>query len=638
MLIDLTCPVENRGTLVKTKSETNEPYLLLKLFNLSEKTISDISFRVLIYDANGTEIGALPVEFLDVNGAPKSFFAENKAVALENLDNAKHFVVQIDSVKFEDETEYALSEENIVEVDEVNASVDDALLLRDFVPEAICFASKHENYWKCVCGRANKPDEETCVRCGRSAEEMFSKFSSKDKLLDTIENAKQEEALKQQEEEQKRLAEKELKIKKAKKGAVIVLIAIVILGVLSVAGVFTYRLILNSNASKALENGDYFKAYELYKKTGSEKIQELTNILQGNTPENLMFQSGLIAEDEENIYYLAQNTQTYTFELIKENKKTKEKNILTDAAGGSLNVSGEWIYFVDFQNGYIMRISKDGEKIETVLEKGVSHLSVIGSTIYYLQTDYDNPSNLPEEQCQVLASQGQMDTFLRLYKMDAEKKEPKLVSEENMNACYIYGSRIYFLTKSENMWEEFNLCSIDLNGKNKEVVVDVPVATFMIKDDTLYYVEVYDRSKKGQEVTPQDAISYTLYEKNLKTGGEKPLLENYLVRYLNKNDDKLFMIAADRNEYNDYLAGNAESAFSVSLYTMDFGKTDVKTLIAGDVQIFNVCGDDVLAFISSQGMCRVKADGTGFEAVTSLNPMFTEATEETPTTEENIAK
>ncbi len=633
MLLDLTCPVENRGTLVKTKSETNEPYLLLKLFNLSEKNISNISFRVLTYDATGTEIGVLPVEFCDVNGAPKSYFAENKAISLEDLEDAKHFVVQIDSVTFEDNSEYVLSEENIVEVDEVNASVDDALLLRTFVPEATNFATSRDSYWKCVCGRANMPDSETCVRCGSDKDEMLTKFSSKEALLETIENAKLEEEAKQKEEEQKRLEEKALKMKKAKKGALITVVAILILGVLSVAGFFTYRLILNSNANKAFENGDYLKAYELYQKTGSDKIQELTNILQGNTPENLMFQSGLITEDKENIYYLAYNTQTYTFELIKENKKTKEKTMLTDAAGGSLNVSGEWIYFVNVENGHIMRISKDGAKLETVLEKGVSHLSVIGSTIYYIQTDYDNPNGLSDEQCQTLAAQGQMDTFMHLYKMDAEKKEPALVSEENMSACYIYGDRIYYLTKSENMWEEYNLCSVDLNGKNKEVVVDVPVSTFMIKDDTLYYVEVYDSSKKGQEVNPQEVLSYTLFEKNLTNGAAKPLLENYMVQYLNKNDDTMFMIAIDRNEYNDYLAGNTESAFSVSLYTMDFGKTDVKTLIAGDVQIFNVCGDDVLAFIGSQGMCRVKADGTGFEAVESLNPTFAETTEETPTTE-----
>lgn len=645
MLIDLTCPVENRGTLVKTNSETNEPYLLLKLFNLSEKPIRDISLRVLIYDANGAEIAALPVEFNDVNGAPKSYFAENKAVSLETTENAKHFIVQIDSVKFEDDTEYVLSEENIVEVDEVNASVDDALLLRDFVPEAICFASKYDGYWKCVCGRANKPDDADCARCGRSAEEMLAKFSSKETLLHTIAAAEKEEEIKKQEEEQKKAEEKALKMKKTKKGAIIALVAILILGILSVAGFFTYRAILNNKADDAFKNGDYLKAYELYQKTGSDKIQELTNVLQGNTPENLMFQSGLITEDEENIYYLAYNTQTYTFELVKENKKTKEKTMLTDAAGGSLNVSGDWIYFVDVQNGYIMRISKDGEQIETVLEKGVSYLSVIGNTIYYLKTDYDNPGNLSEEQCLTLAQQGQMDSFLHLYKMDAEKKEPKLISEENMSTCYIYGDRIFYLTRSVETsdgtsvnWDEFLLCSIDLQGKNKEVVVDVPVATFMVKDDVLYYVEVYDRSKKGEEVSPQEALSYTLYEKNLKTGAERPLVEEYLVQYINKNDEKLFMIAMDRSAYEAYLGGATDTQLSVSLYTMDFGKTEVKNLIAGDVQIFNVSNDDVLAFIGSQGMCRVKADGTGFEAVQSLNPIFTEETEETPLPEATEAK
>ena len=98
------------------------------------------------------------------------------------------------------------------------------------------------------------------------------------------------------------------------------------------------------------------------------------------------------------------------------------------------------------------------------------------------------------------------------------------------------------------------------------------------------------------------------------------------------------MIATDRSEYEAYMSGEMDAPFSVSLYTVDFGKTDAKTLITGDVQIFNVCGDDVLAFISSQGMCRVKADGTGFEALKTLNPLFTETLDEPAETEENAAE
>lgn len=645
MLLDLTCPVENRAAIVKTKSETNEPYLLLKLFNLSEKTISDVTLRVLAYDANGTELGVLPVEFSDVNGAPKTFFAENKAISLETLENAKHFVVQFDSVKFDDGTEYAFSEENLVEVDEENAPVEEALLLRNFVPEAVCYASRRNGYWKCVCGRANKPEDETCVRCGNSLDEMLTKFSSKETLSEAIENAKLAEEERRIDEEKKKAEDKVKKINTLKKGALIALISALILGILSVAGVFTYRAVLNNKADKAFENGDYLNAYELYKKTGNKKISELTDVLQGNTPENLVFGNGLITEDDVFLYYVAQNPQTYAFELVKENKKTNEKVMLTDAGGGALNVSGDWIYFIDFQTGYIKRISKDGKKLETVLEKSVSYLSVIGSTIYYLQTDYDNPNNLSEEQCQVLAEQGQMKTFLHLYQMDADKKEPKILLEENIDSCYISGGRIYYLTGNDEVsadgnvnWDAYLLCSVDLNGKNKKQVVDSPVATFLLKENTLYYVELFDHTKKGEDVTEQEALSYTLVEKNLTNGAERPLAEDYMVYYINQNDDTLFMIANSRSEYEAYVGGDSETQFSINLYTMDFQSKNIKTLIVGDVQIFNVCGEDVLAYISYQGMCRVKADGTGFDVVESVNPAFAKSEEENVETQEPETK
>lgn len=46
---------------------------------------------------------------------------------------------------------------------------------------------------------------------------------------------------------------------------------------------------------------------------------------------------------------------------------------------------------------------------------------------------------------------------------------------------------------------------------------------------------------------------------------------------------------------------------------MDFATGDIKQLVSGEVQIFNVLDDDVIIYIATQGMCRVKADGTGFE-------------------------
>ncbi len=628
MLIDLSCPVENQGTVVKTNTETKEPYLLLKLFNLSEKNISAVTFRVLAYDANGTELGVIPVEFTELSAEPKSYFAENKAVSLEGFENAKHFVVQVEKAVFEDGSEYVLSEENIVEVDEKNATIDDALLLREIAEEAVCFASEHEKYWRCVCGRSNVPEAEKCARCARVKEDVL-KLSSVESVRVFLEEKQAEEEQKKAEEAKKLEEEKALKAAKAKKCAIIVAIAILVLAVIGTAGYFGYKAILNKNAETAVQNGDYIKAYELYQKTGNTKIGELTEYVQGNTPENLMFQSGLLTADEEFIYYLAYNNQTYSFSLIQENKQSGEAKTLSEDAGGSLNVTKDWIYYVDNTEGFIKRISKDGKTTETVLEKGAYYLSVIGNTIYFIQTDYDNPNNLSEEQCKTLASQGQMETYSHLYKMDTEERVPQLVTEEQMNTCYIYGDRIYFLSVAKDEWQDQNLYSIDLSGNDKKTVVEFPVASFAIENDNLYYVQMLNSEKKGSPISA-DILSYTLIRKNLTTGESEIIAPEYMPTYLNISGDKMFFIALDRQSYLDSLIQTENpTAPSIALYVMDIASGDVSPLVSGEVSIFNVMGDDVIMYIGTQGMCRVKTDGTGFEEIIAPGQEVI-ATEETP--------
>lgn len=640
MRIDLTCPIENRGTIVKTNEETGIPYLLLKLFNISDKVITSVTFRVLCYGANGEELESISVSLDELNAEPGQLFAETKAISLENAANAKHFVVAVDNAVFENGETYEPSEAFTIDADESEASFDDILQLRNFVPEAICFAADHGNYYRCVCGRANLPDAESCVRCNRKKDEMIDKFSSRDALSNTIEKA-EEEAKEQALLEEARLAEeKAVKNAKTKKIITIALIAIIAASIVGVAGLFIGRAILNANADKAAESGDYLKAYELYQKTGSEKITEMTNYVQGNTPANLMFQGGITAEDEEHTYYLVLDNATFQFQLIKENKSTKEKTTLTDSAGGSINVSKDWIYFMDSENQYIKRISKDGQNIETVLETPVAHLSLIGNTIYYIKTDYDNPNNLSEEQCQTLVSQGQMKTFRHLYSMNVDTKKATLISEENIGTCYIYGDRIYYLTENEDQWLAYNLMSINLDGKDKKAIVDAPVATFYIQDDELYYVPMYKSEFKGQEIASEQQLDYALMRKNLKTGETTVVGQEYMTTYVNGSGDNLFFIALKRDEYmqsfntKDNTEESAtQAAIFPALYAMNIKTGKVTQLIAGEIAIFNVTNNQIIAYIQSQGMCRVNADGTGFEQLLTETPAA-ESAENGETTEE----
>ncbi len=633
MRIDLSCPVENQGVIVKTNSETSEPYLLLKLFNLSEQTIQNVKFRILAYGTNGEALNSLSVVFEDLSAQPKSYFAESKAISLIGMEEATHFVVAIDSVLFEDGTTYEPSDDQTIDADESQAAIDDVLSLRQFVPEAVCFAKEHENYYRCVCGRANFLDAKNCVRCGRNKTNMLEQFDSPESLNKTISKAKAEEETRMQEEQARISAENEIKKANLKKNIVIALIALVSAAIIAGIGLFTYRFILNTKAEKAFKDGDYLTAYENYQKTGNEKIAELTNYVQGATPENLLFQIGLIASDNDFIYYITLDNLSSQFQLVKENKVTKEKTVLTDSAIGSLNVTKDWIYFVDVENSYIKRISKDGQDIESVLDETVSHLSVIGNSIYYIKTDYDNPNGLSIEQCKTLAAQGQMETFNHLYTMNADSKKAKLVSEENMSACYIYGSKIYYLTNDEDPWKTSNLCSMDLNGRGKEVIVDVPVASFLINGDYLFYVKMYNEAMKGGEIPANTEFEYVITQMNLNSGETRTLAEDYMVTYMNANKNKLFFIALERQAYMDLATGKSEEQPSRILYSMDLLTYETKQLMVGDMQLFNVLDEDVIVFLPYQGMYKIKEDGTGFEQLLIENQALQE--EETTISDDN---
>lgn len=636
MRIDLSCPVENRGSIVKTNSETGEQYLLLKLLNISEKTITSVSFNVKAYDANGTELATIPVEFTELEAEPKALFAENKAISLAETPDAKNFVVEVTHATFVDEEPYIPSEENTVDVDNKEASVDDVIALRELAPGAVCFAEESDNHWKCVCGRPNFLDSENCVRCGREKEDTLSKFSSKEALENTVDEIKAAEEQAAIEAEEAAAAELAAKKAKQKKTLIVSGIIVAALIVLAVLGFFGRMLYYNIAANNAVKNGDYTKAYDYYLKSGSSKISEVADLARGNTPSNLMFQGGICTEDSENFYYLALNGDTYHFNLIKENKKTKDKKILTDSAVGSLCAVGDYIYFMDVETSGVKRITKDGKKIETILDTPVKHIDVIGNTLYYIQLDYDNPNNLSLEQCQTLAAQGQMKSYDRIHKMDINTKKDTLLTKTGVQTCAIYGDRIYYLTSAEDTWESGHLWSMDLNGKNAEAVISSPVATFMIKDNCLYYAPLYDEALKGTEITSVEGLDYRLLKVDLSTNEVTEMNTEFMTLYLNQSKDTVMSVVVNRAQYIEYYnsmfsgEGTAEEP-SYSIISTNIADGSYKYLVTGDVQIFNVSGDEVIYYLASQGMCRMKIDGADFEPIyadgTSNPPEETEAPE-----------
>ncbi len=633
MLIDLSCPVENRGFSVQKNGETGKTYVLLKLLNISEKTITALNFNLKACDKDGVEILSVPVELTELSAPPKSFFAEDKPFYLDGVKNAESISIDVTYAAFEGEEPYTVSDENIIDYDSKEASIDDAMMLRKLVPDAVCFASEKTDHWKCACGRPNFLDSENCVRCGRSKDVMLANFSSKEALNDALNEV--QKAI-EAEETQKALEAEELrkeKKRKIKKGFLTAGIVIIALALLSVAGYFIRYAVVSFQAGNAVKSGDYVKAYELYTSINSKKSADIVDKAMGNTPSNLVYATGYLAEDSENLYYITRSMYSQPANLIKENKSTKEKTILTDAAYCCLNVTDDYIYFINSESKPC-RMTKDGKTTDILLETQTYYICVLGNDMYYIKTDYDNPKGFTQEECEILAAQGQLDTFTRLYKFNLETKKDTLVSTENITTCEIFGDRIYYLTTNdvEDAWAMSNLKSMNMKGEDVKTIVESPVTAFFVKNGALYYISYFDEYAKGSTITDMSSLNCIITRLDLKTGTKTNIttFEDGIVMDLNVSGNKMIYIVYDRNEFLGYYASESYDVpaptCEVKCYDIETGET--KTLLTAEVASLNVCGNEMLGVLNDGTMIRLQLDTLAFE------PVYEDGSSTPPITEE----
>ena len=630
MLIDLSSPVENQGFTVRSNSETGEPYLLLKLFNISEKIITSLNLYVKAFDETGTEIASIPVELTDLSANPKEFFAENKAISLNDVPESKNFLVYVANAEFDDGDVYTASDENVIEYDDSDAPLQDVLALRELASDAICYSKENDDHWRCVCGRPNFSDADRCVRCLRDKETVLKNFSSKSALNDAISAAKEQERQKALEEEMALIEKK----KKRNKKIITSLIVGLLLALLSVIGFFIRIGIINLMANNAVKSKDYLKAYELYSEVNSSKISTITDKVIGNTPSNLMFGAGFLAEDEENFYFITRNSTSQPGNLVKENKKTFETTILTDAASRCLNVVGDYIYFIN-KDSLPCRMTKDGKSIETIFETQLSYICVVGNDMYYTKTDYDNPKGFTEEECEILASQGQIESYTRIHKYNLNKKEDSLVSEEKVHAFSLYGDRIYYLTPSdsEDTWAMSNLKSMNINGKDIVTHYDSPVVNFLVKDDVLYFIPAFDESIKGSQITDVSAFDYSIYALKLDTGETRKISsDSDLIMDMNVSEDSIVMISFDREKFLAAYSGTAEGATfpeaELKIYITQVGM--IKTVASYDASAINVIRNEIFFILSDGTMARTFIGDPNVKIIAEDGTSVLQMHEETP--------
>ena len=570
MKIDLSCPVENRGAAVKVSTKTNEVYALLKLFNLSDSVVTGVEFDARVFDTYGKELGVIPVVLTDIEGQPKDFFAQNKAVVLDGFTEAKHIVPEFKRVIFEDGTEYEATGE-LLEVSLQEPDAEEGDRLKEAAGEdAACYAKDPGEYWICVCGRVNTEDETECIRCGRDKETVLNKFSSRH----TVDAALEEKRVAADRAELERFkaleAARAENKKKTLKGICIGAIGVACLAVLCVIGYFSYGFIVTQIANGYVKGGNYMKAYSLYSSVNSSSVGKASEYVRGNSASNLSA-SGILAEDGENYYYI-----NGAMKIVIENKQSKEKKE-TAFSGLSLNAVDGQLYFLNMEDSYkIFKMdAKTGEAaaVEALSAVQAYSLSVVGNDIYYIAAEAAGAGQTQQGQ--------QPQQIPVLYNYREGSKAPVKVSAQPIQTFQVYKGKVYFTGSDQTQ----TVYSISKPGAEPEPVLEGPIGLFEIKDDTIYYLD-YTTPAEGQGIP------------NLSINTAD--MKGTFIAKLTADDVKAagFSVAGDKIYFNNY-------SDSMKLYSMPLAGGEAQPAGEQMFNVLNTAGEIAVGLTSNGEMMKM---------------------------------
>lgn len=166
MKLDLSCPIELRGyTLSYTDSAAQAS---VRLYNLTNRRIA--SFEAIAkWRSRTTDRGvAMPFCAERLRAGGENGFRIN--LSCDRQPDADRLDLVFTSVRFEDGgPDWRAGEGKIVEIVPLEAiSSEDHAALRSVAgKDAMCFPKQDKQLWRCVCGRVNALDEESCARCHR---------------------------------------------------------------------------------------------------------------------------------------------------------------------------------------------------------------------------------------------------------------------------------------------------------------------------------------------------------------------------------------------------------------------------------------------------------------------------------------
>ncbi len=179
MIIDLSCPLELRGyELLKDDKGTTRAYI--SLFNLSRETVVAYSATTNWYNALTRESVTEIITVDEMRVAPRSAF---KLVhSMQRFADADHVELYFSSVSFLNGETWTPRDGDIIEIGEQPTLSGEALdRLKSIAgDDCVQYPQVQKRYWRCVCGRINLLDNESCVRCERDRGDVLSRLNAKE--------------------------------------------------------------------------------------------------------------------------------------------------------------------------------------------------------------------------------------------------------------------------------------------------------------------------------------------------------------------------------------------------------------------------------------------------------------------------
>ena len=165
MKVDLSCPVEVRGYALSGDDDAMRASV--RLYNLTRRRVAWLEGAAGWFSASGKRM-ATPFRADSLRAPGESAFR----IALETsrLPDANRLELRFSRVGFDDGDEWRAGDGPFADLEPLPAIAPAELdALRDFAgADAVCYPKQTSQIWRCVCGRLNPNDVDTCARCHRS--------------------------------------------------------------------------------------------------------------------------------------------------------------------------------------------------------------------------------------------------------------------------------------------------------------------------------------------------------------------------------------------------------------------------------------------------------------------------------------